>query len=228
MACNRRSFIMSGLTLGSAALLPAQAPAANQEASMAARDALKDLMDGNARFAAGTPLPRAEISEIKRLASGQKPFATVLACADSRVPVEIIFDHNPGDIFVVRLAGNFVSNEALGSIEYATLELKSPLVMVLGHTSCGAVKAAISLVKDGTKFPGHIETIAQAIAPAATESRHEPGDWVDNAIRANVRIATHRLRTVDPVMTRAIANEDLQVLGGVYDLSTGKVSLLPS
>jgi carbonic anhydrase len=195
---------------------------------MEAKNALKNLMEGNARFVAGTPHSRPSISEVRRLASGQQPFATVLACADSRVPVEILFDHDPGDIFVVRLAGNFVTSAVLGSIEYATLVLKSPLVMVLGHTSCGAVKAALEQVDEGTRFPGRIDVLAQAITPAVQASRNEPGDPLRNAIVANVRIATERLRTTDPVMTAAVRNEDVTIVGGVYDLSTGKVNVLPA
>lgn len=226
MALNRRRFLVSTMGLSSAALLAARAPAANEKAPMQARAALQNLMEGNARFVEGTPRSRPLVTHVRQLASGQTPFATVLACADSRVPVETLFDHDPGDIFVVRLAGNFVSDAALGSIEYATLVLKSPLVMVLGHTSCGAVKAAIEQVTKGTRFPGRIDVLAQAIAPAVHSAQHEQGDPLKNAIVANVRLAVNRLRTVDPVMTAAIRDEDVKVVGGVYDLSTGAVSLL--
>ncbi len=202
--------------------------AANQKATMAASAALTNLMDGNARFAAGTPRPRPSIAKVRELASGQSPFATVLACSDSRVPVETLFDHDPGDIFVVRLAGNFVSDAALGSIEYATAVLKSPLIMVLGHTSCGAVKAAVEHVKDGKTFPGHIEVLADAIAPAARESEHKPGDWWHNATVANVRMAVERLKTSTPIIAAAVEHDSVEVAGGVYDLSTGKVTLLQS
>lgn len=226
MATNRRAFLLSTAGVIAGGLLPASSPAANEKAPMPASDALKNLMDGNARFVAGQPRSRPSVSRVRELASGQSPFATVLACADSRVPVETLFDHEPGDIFVVRLAGNFVSDAALGSIEYATAVLKSPLVMVLGHTSCGAVKAAMDAVSDGKSFPGHIQTLADAIAPAARDSRHEPGDWWHNAVVANVRMAAERLKTATPIMGQAVQHDGVQVVGGLYDLKTGAVSLV--
>src|SRR5581483_6066968 len=117
---------------------------ANTHSPISPTAALKNLMDGNARFVAETPITgRPLMDRVRELAKGQSPFATVLGCSDSRVPVETVFDHEPGDIFVIRIAGNFVDDSGLGSIEYAVAVLKSPLVMVLGHTSCGAVKAAI-------------------------------------------------------------------------------------
>jgi carbonic anhydrase len=163
---------------------------------------------------------------VRELASGQSPFATVLACADSRVPVETLFDHEPGDIFVVRLAGNFVSDAALGSIEYAVAVLKSPLVMVLGHTSCGAVKAGIDRVKDGKTFPGHIDVLADAIAPAAKATQHEPGDWWHNAVIENVRLNVQKLKTSTPIMAEAAKDGSATVVGAVYDLRTGAVKLV--
>jgi carbonic anhydrase len=223
---NRRTFLCSTAGALAAGLLPQSAPAANEKASMHASAALKNLMDGNARFAEGHPRPPASIARVRELASGQSPFATVLACSDSRVPVEIVFDHDPGDIFAVRVAGNFVTDACLGSIEYATAVLKSPLVMVLGHTSCGAVKAAIEYVEDGKKFPGQVQTLAEAIAPAARESAHESGDRVYNAVVANVRLAVQRLKTADPIMVAAVQSHDIEVVGGVYDLATGRVRLI--
>ncbi|MHB8146413.1 MAG: carbonic anhydrase [Vulcanimicrobiaceae bacterium] len=192
---------------------------------MSASAALHNLMDGNARFVAGTPLCRPLIGQIRELVGGQSPFATVLACADSRVPVETLFDHDPGDIFVVRLAGNFVSDAALASIEYATAVLKSPLVMVLGHTSCGAVGAAVDYARTGAKLPGHMQTLVDAIAPAAKACEHQPGDWWSNAVAENVRLSVRALRTSTPIMSKAIENGH-DVIGAVYDLSTGRVALL--
>jgi len=150
----------------------------------------------------------------------------VLACADSRVPVETLFDHEPGDIFVVRLAGNFVSDAALGSIEYAAAVLKSPLVMVLGHTSCGAVQAAVDSVQTGKKFPGHIQILADAIEPAAKAVQHEHGDWVHNAVIENVRLNVRKLKESQPIMAEAVKARELEVVGAVYDLRTGAVQLV--
>ena len=194
-------------------------------AAMKATAALKNLMDGNARFVAGTPESRPLISRVRELASGQAPFATVLACADSRVPVETLFDHEPGDIFVVRLAGNFVSEAALASIEYASAVLKSPLVMVLGHTSCGAVQAAVEYVKTGATLPGHMQVMADAIAPAAKNTQGHDGDWWRNAVAENVRLNVQTLKKSTPIMTEALKKEH-EIVGAVYDLATGEVTLV--
>ncbi len=192
---------------------------------MSAGAALQNLLDGNARFTAGNPLCRPTIVDVRELASGQSPFATVLACADSRVPVETLFDHAPGDIFVVRLAGNFVSDAALASIEFATAVLKSPLIMVLGHTSCGAVQAAVEYARTGIKLPGHMHMLVDAILPAAKACEHQPGDWWGNAVVENARLNARILRESGPIMTEALQHGHA-VVAAVYDLSTGRVSLL--
>lgn len=192
---------------------------------MSASDALNNLMDGNARFVAGTPRAHPLFERVRELAAGQSPFATVLACADSRVPVETLFDHEPGDIFVVRLAGNFVSEAALASIEYATAVLESPLVMVLGHTSCGAVQAAVEYVKSGIPLRGHMQALVDPIAPAAKQCEHRAGDWWYNAVAENVRLNVNALKTSTPIMTDALKNGH-EIVGGVYDLRTGRVTLL--
>jgi carbonic anhydrase len=127
---------------------------------------------------------------------------------------------------VVRLAGNFVSDAALGSIEYAVAILKCPLVMVLGHTSCGAVQAGVERVKNGKTFPGHIDVLADAIAPAAKATEHEPGDWWHNAVIENVRLNVQKLKASTPIMAEAVARSEVQIAGGVYDLRTGAVKLV--
>lgn len=223
---NRKTFLMATSTVIAAAGTLEPAPAANANAPMPAKAALNNLIEGNARFAAGKPICRPLIGRVRELASGQSPFATVLGCADSRVPVETIFDHEPGDIFVVRLAGNFVSDAALGSIEYAVAVLKSPLVLVLGHSSCGAVKAAVDYVETGKPLPGHIQLLADAIEPAAKASRHESGDWMHNAVAENVRQNMKRLRESTPILHEAVSKGEVEIAGGVYDLSTGKMALV--
>lgn len=223
---NRKTFLMSTSTIVTAASLAEAAPAANAHAPMSAQAALKNLMEGNARFAAGKPICRPLIDRVRELASGQSPFATVLGCADSRVPVETLFDHEPGDIFVVRLAGNFVSEAALASIEYAVAVLKSPLVMVLGHTSCGAVKAAMDFIETKKPLPGHMQTLAAAIEPAAAATRHGHGDWWHDAVIENVRLNAEHLRRSTPILQEAVAKHEAQVVGGVYDLSNGRVTLV--
>lgn len=223
---NRKGFLMSTSGIIAAGSLPEVAPAANTHAPMSAQAALKNLMEGNARFAAGKPICRPVIERVRELASGQSPFATVLGCADSRVPVETVFDHEPGDIFVVRLAGNFMSEAALASIEYAVAVLKSPLVMVLGHTKCGAVKAAVDFVDGAKPLPGHMQTMATAIEPAAKAVRGKPGDWWHNAVIENARLNAEHLRTSHPILAEAVAKGEAEVVGAVYDLSTGKVTLV--
>ncbi len=223
---NRKTFLMSTSALGAACEFPIAAGAANAHAAMSAPEALAALLEGNARFAAGNPTCRPLMERVRELANGQAPFATVLGCADSRVPVETIFDREPGDIFVIRLAGNFVTEAALGSIEYAVQVLKSPLVLVLGHTSCGAVKAAVDFVETGATLPGHMQTLAGAIEPAAKAVRAEAGDWWHNAVIENVRMNAAHLRASTPILSEAVAKHDVQIKGGVYDLSTGHVTLV--
>ncbi len=223
---NRKTFLVSTSTLVAAGAVPEPAAAANTHAPMSAQTALQNLNDGNARFAAGKRTCRPLLDRVRELASGQSPFATVLGCADSRVPVEAVFDREPGDIFVVRLAGNFVTEAALGSIEYAVAVLKSPLVMVLGHTSCGAVKAAIDYVETGKTLPGHMQSLATAIAPAAKAARAQHGDVWHDAVVENVRLNAQHLRDSTPILKDAVARREVEVVGAVYDLATGKVALV--
>ncbi len=182
-------------------------------------------MDGNRRFVLGEPISKPRVERVRELVGGQAPFATVLACADSRVPVETLFDHEPGDIFVVRLAGNFVSDAAMGSIEYAIAVLKSPLVVVLGHTSCGAVRAAIDYVRSGERLGGHMQMLVDAILPAAQRTESAGDHWWDRAVEENVRLNVQRLRSESPIIAQAL-RQDHEIVGGVYDLSTGAVTLL--
>jgi carbonic anhydrase len=187
---------------------------------------LEALMAGNARFASGQPLCLPATARRAELANGQAPFAAVLGCSDSRVPVEAIFDHNPGDIFAVRIAGNFVDNVGLGSLEYAVAVLKATLVLVLGHSNCGAVSSAVKYVKEGTVAPGHIQAIVQAIAPAATAVKGEHGDWTANAIVENVHINIAALTARSTILADALKAGTITIHGGVYDLHSGKVTIV--
>ena len=224
MGTSRSAFLLS--VAGAAVAMPPDvASAANAAAPMTARDALKALIEGNQRFASGKPRCATATARLVELASGQSPFATVLGCSDSRVPVETVFDREPGDIFVVRIAGNFLTTEGLGSIEYATSVLKTPLVMVLGHASCGAVQAAIEFVKTGKPFPSQIQSLAAGIAQAAERARHEPGDWLANAVKANVQANVEKLKAT-PLMSDAIAHHRVEVVGAVYELKTGRAALV--
>ncbi len=185
--------------------------------------ALKALVDGNARFVAGkTVHPRQDIERIKETAKGQKPFAIIVGCSDSRVPNEIIFDQGLGDLFIVRTAGQVSTYASWGSMEFAEEVLGAHLIVVLGHTKCGAVKAAVEL----PKVPGHIVTLINEIKPAAQRAKSMPGDPVENAVRENVRMQVEKLKGLEPVLAERVRDGKLKIVGAVYDLETGKVNLI--
>jgi len=189
-------------------------------------EALARLLEGNRRYVEGrprTPVPSARRVE---LASAQRPFAAVLGCSDSRVPIETVFDQGPGDLFVIRLAGNIVTGEALGSLEYAVEVLGSILIVVLGHSGCGAVAAAASLVESGTVFPGYIALLAEAIAPAAADARAAGGDWQTRAVEYNVRGSKFAVTRRSAIVRAAAERSALRVVAAMYDLHSGIVKLL--
>jgi carbonic anhydrase len=187
-------------------------------------DALELLKAGNARFAAGTSRREMFGPRIAELANGQSPFAAVLGCSDSRVPVEIVFDQIPGDLFVVRVAGNFLNRDGLGSLEFAVNALKSKLIVVLGHESCGAVGAALNYVRDGIEQPGHIQEIVDAIAPAVRAASGAGGDWHAGAIAQNVELNVAAMTAGSRIIADAVARGDLKVIGGIYSVRTGNVA----
>jgi carbonic anhydrase len=192
--------------------------------------ALARLMQGNGRFVMGKiNHPGRTPADFALLAEGQTPLAAIIGCADSRVPPEILFDVGIGDLFVIRVAGNYVGgagSSVKGSVEYAVLELNVPLVMVLGHSGCGAVKAAIKHIRTHDVLPGSIEDLVNNIKPAVLESERQPGDLLENATRANVRRSVQRLKALDPILAPRTKAGSIQVVGGVYDLRSGKVNLL--
>lgn len=189
-------------------------------------EALARLLEGNRRFVEGTPQAPEPSAERIALASGQNPFAVILGCSDSRVPIETIFDQRPGDLFVVRIAGNFVNEDELASIEYATHVLSCELIVVLGHSGCGAVQAALVHVEHGTNFKGHIQRLADAIAPAARRARSMEGNWWDNAVVENVRGSVHAVLGRSEIISAAVAGGTVKVIGATYDLTTGGVHLV--
>lgn len=199
--------------------MPAPPPAASTAA-----ESLHLLTEGNARFVAGQSHHGALTSRRAELTAGQSPFAIVLGCSDSRVPIETVFDQPPGHIFVVRLAGNFVQEDGLASIEYSVAVLGSTLIMVLGHGSCGAVDATIQYLRDGTVQPGHIHRLVRAIEPAALATRELPGDWIANAVAENVRLNVAALTQRSGIIAEAVERGTVRVVGGVYDLHGGKVT----
>ncbi|HVM60396.1 MAG TPA: carbonic anhydrase [Verrucomicrobiae bacterium] len=197
--------------------------AAGPSATITADDALARLKAGNERFVAGNlSHPNATPDRRADVARGQAPFAIIVGCSDSRVGPEVVFDQGLGDIFVVRTAGNVVDDVALGSIEYAADHLGAPVILVLGHTRCGAVAAAVA----GGEAPGHIGSIVEKIEPAVRETKGMPGDPVDNAVRANVRRVVLHLRGASPILSKLAKAGKLKVVGACYNLDSGRVEFL--
>jgi carbonic anhydrase len=185
---------------------------------------LQALLAGNQRFvAAHFTHPNQTVARRREVAKGQHPVAAVLACSDSRVPPELLFDQGLGDLFVIRLAGNIPDDAALGSLEYAAEHLEVRLAVVLGHTRCGAVDAAVK----GGEAPGHIKMLVDAILPAVVASKGMLGNAVDNAVRVNVAQVTAKLRAAAPILSEMVHEHKLKVVGAYYDLDNGKVTILP-
>jgi carbonic anhydrase len=184
-------------------------------------------MDGNARYAAGTLNERDFSSGRAARVQGQYPIAQILSCSDSRVSPELLFDQGPGDLFVMRVAGNVVSNDLLASLEYGAQFLGSPLIMVLGHSGCGAVDAAIKVLKDKAVLPGHLPELIRAIKPAVTAAQNtKTGNLLDNAVAENVRRQVARLKSSPPIVQKLYAGKKIDIVGAVYDLASGKVTVI--
>lgn len=226
----RGKFLRSaGLGLAMAALVdgemdrPAQAAGGHAPPPAATNpdQALSLLKAGNGRFVAGNSTCGPLTARRMELTEGQSPFAIVLSCSDSRVPVETVFDQVPGHIFGVRVAGNFADDNGLGSMEYAIAVLKSSLILVLGHTACGAVDATVKYVEKGTTQPGHIQGLVTAITPAV-----QKGASLDDAITANVKANVAAIPERSEIVAAAIKSGQIRVVGGVYELHSGKVRFL--
>jgi carbonic anhydrase len=188
--------------------------------------ALEQLMKGNARYVDGVSRRHDFKHEREALSRGQNPFAAVLSCADSRIAPEYCFDTARGDVFVCRVAGNFASDDIIASFEYAVEVLNTPLIMVLGHDACGAVDATIKSVKDGSTLPGHLPALVAAIRPAVEATRTETGDMLANAIRRNVMLNVEKLTQAAPILSAAADAKKIRVVGGVYELGSGRVNLV--
>jgi carbonic anhydrase len=190
-------------------------------------DALQLLLQGNQRFVSGSTVvyPNQSVQLRTQLAGGQSPWAVVLGCIDSRVPPELVFDVGLGDIFVSRTAGQVIDDVVLGGIEFGVEEFNSVmLVMVLGHESCGAVKAAIQTIQSNGHADGSIQTLVNAIQPAYESALGQPGDLVGNVINANVALEVEKLKSVD-IISDAINAGSIAVVGAYYDLGTGQVTV---
>ena len=188
-----------------------------------ADDALERLLAGNQRFVADKrAYPDQTSAHRRELTVGQHPFAAILGCTDSRVPPEIIFDQGLGNLFTVRIAGNIVDNASLGSLEYAVQHLGVPLIVVLGHSCCGAVQAALA----GGDMQGQIATLVAAIRPAVKLARNRPGETLDQAVRINISMVVSQLRTAAPILAPLVDEGRIKILGSHYDLASGVVELL--
>jgi carbonic anhydrase len=200
----------------------AQKSAPGDEATVS-QTPIQQLVAGNERYATGHPLHlHQDVDRRTEVANGQHPIAIIVGCSDSRVPPEIVFDQGLGDIFVVRVAGNVVDDQAMGSIEYAVEHLHVHLIVVLGHEKCGAVQAAV----DGGEAPGHIGSIVQAIEPAVEKARHEPGNLLDNAVNENVLRVVDQIKTSAPILSHEAATDVLKIAGARYNLALGTVQWL--
>jgi carbonic anhydrase len=228
----RRHVLKFGAAVAAGLALAPHAEAANPKAPpkpenvLSPDAALKRLVEGNARYIDGVSRRHDFKHEREVLSGGQNPFAAVLSCADSRIAPEYAFDVARGDVFVCRVAGNFASDDIVASFEYAVAVLKTPLILVLGHEACGAVDATIKSVKDGTTLPGHLPALVDALRPAVEAVKDKPGDMLANAIRQNVALNVDKLKNAAPILKAAADDKKIRVVGGGYELKTGKVQLL--
>ena len=225
---SRRDFLkasgLSAVSLALAACSPAQVP--TEGAVSNADEALQRLREGNERYVANksTDLNESQSRRVE-LAQGQNPFATIFSCVDSRVPPELVFDRGLGDLFVIRTAGHVIDNAVLGSLEYGVAELKIPLLMVLGHEKCGAVKATVEAVEKNVTAEAEINWLVDGIRPAVEEVKAQPGDLLDNAVKANVMLTVERLKG-SAILSEALEKSELRIVGGRYDLDTGMVDII--
>lgn len=189
---------------------------------LTSEQALQTLIEGNQRFIKRKSRnPSQNYARFLEVAKGQKPFASLLSCADSRVPSEIIFDQGFGDLFVCRVAGNVATPEEIGSLEFGSLVLGSKVIMVMGHKRCGAVDATLK----GAQVPGQIGSLLDAIKPAVESVQGEGSNRLENAAKANVLYQTEKVKS-SPVISKLIKEGKLKVVGAYYDLDTAKVTIL--
>ncbi len=224
---SRRNLFKFGATAVGAGLVatkleihPFDVPAASAKRTLTPDLAIAELLQGNQRFSTHKmKQPNRGAFRLREIASGQKPFASILGCSDSRVPAEMVFDQGLGDLFVVRVAGNVATPEQIGSLEYGTLVLGTKVIIVLGHERCGAVQAAI----ENKPVPGKIGSILDRIQPVVIASRNQTGDLLKATTIANIKNQISIVKS-SPVITDLIKNGNLKIIGGFYDLDTGIVT----
>jgi carbonic anhydrase len=204
-------------------IFPSLCFAAGAGTPLSSDQALQELIAGNKRFISGKVLnPNQDELRRKELVEGQSPFAAILGCADSRVATDLVFDQGLGDLFVTRVAGNILDEIVLGSLEYSVAVLGVPLIVVLGHESCGAVKAAIA----GKPLPGGIEAIANTIRKAIHGKTCDPKDQPACATLTNVRAMVEKLKSSPAVIAPLVKVGKVKIVGAYYDLETGQVEWL--
>lgn len=203
---------------------------------ISAQEALERLRAGNHRFVSEARNGDTFTNQRRRdeLAAGQEPFAIILGCSDSRVPAEIVFDQGLGDLFVIRVAGNIVASSQVGSVEFAAARYGTRLVVVLGHSQCGAILATLEELQQATDHQSrHLRSIVDRVRPSveallATDLRHDPEALVRHAVRANIRVSANHLRHGSEILEQLIENEGLLVVGAEYSLETGVVDFFES
>ncbi len=235
-ACVQKSFRPSrrGLILGATATLlfgnaagaKEKKPPPKPQNVLSPDASLERLLKGNARYVEGVSLRHDFKHEREALAGGQNPFAAILSCADSRIAPEFAFDSGRGDLFVCRVAGNFASEESVASLEYAVAVLGVPLILVLGHDACGAVDATIKSLKDNTTLPGHMPSLVAGIAPSVEAVLPQGGETLGKAIRQNVIDNVAKLSSATPILSAAVEQRKIRVVGGIYRLRDGRVDMV--
>ena len=204
---------------------------AHTQLEMTPEMAIQMLTNGNARFMQGNPLNRDLHAQVKETASGQYPFAAVVSCIDSRIPTEVIFDQGIGDIFNARVAGNFVNEDILGSLEFACKLAGSKIIIVMGHTSCGAVKGACDHAELGnlTQMLAKITPAVDAIETAPDVDRSSKNlDFVNQVSEKNVELTIENIKTQSPVLNEMLQNNEIEIVGAMYDVKTGMVTIFPN
>src|SRR6201994_3182738 len=183
-------------------------------------------MEGKGGWGGGAARPHNLKHEREALAGGQNPYAGILSCADSRIAPEYAFDSGRGNLFVARPAGNFPNDDPIASLEYGVAVLGLPLILVLGHDACGAVDATIKSLKDNTTLPGHLPSLVTALTPAVRAVSGKGGDVLDSAIRQNVVGSGAKVKSAGPILSAAVEQKKLKVVGGIYRLKDGKVDMV--
>jgi carbonic anhydrase len=227
----RRRLLTSAAALGAGLTVPTAlgAGGADEAVPRDAAAARQRLLAGNKRFVAGESIHGHASGEWRKgLTAGQKPFAAILGCSDSRVPTELVFDQGFGDLLVIRVAGNVISADVVGSLQYAGHHLHVPLLVVLGHEGCGAVAAALDAKFRRPREPERIEALVRMIEPGlkGIDARLSPERQLSAAVKANVRWSMAQLAEL-PEVRKALKDRRLEMVGAVYELETGQVSVLP-